>query len=169
MAGPLTNTRWETFAQERASNKSLEDAATAAGYRNGSRQGHLLMKNDKVAARVAELQRPAAEKAMITIEQLFSKFTEQGTFDPAVFENVGSLTDLKNMVDEPTRRLLVQGWRYDKQGRFILELVKKDAALDRIARHLSFYNDTVKLDVGDYASRLANARAKADAAAKPDG
>lgn len=63
----LKNARWERFAQERAKGKSQVEAYALAGYSgspaameaNASR----LIGKDKVAARVAELQDRAAEKA----------------------------------------------------------------------------------------------------------
>jgi hypothetical protein len=119
-----------------------------------------LLADPRVKARVAELLVPSVERVEVTIQSLIDTFVAQGTFDPVVFDGVGSLAELKAKVDEPTRRMRVKGWKYDRQGRFLLELIDKDTALDRLARHLSFYRDVLKVEVLDYATLLGHAEAQ---------
>ena len=165
---PLKNTRHEAFAQLIAQGVKQVDAYERAGYEGTA--GHCgqhasrLQAKPEVARRIVELQRPAVEKTVITIEQLFATFLDQGTYDPSIFDEVKSPEDLRQLVDESTRRLLVKGWKYDRQGRFLLDLVDKEKALDRIARHLSFYNDTLKVDVGDFDKMLEAAERASDEA-----
>lgn len=160
MAGPLANPRWEKFAQARARGLSQADAATEAGYKYNPSNAAQLNQKQQVLARIAELQAPAVRQTVITVQSLFDMMTTQGTYDPAIFEEVKSPSDLREMVPEEVRRLLIKGWKWDKQGRFMLELVDKERALDRLARHLAFYNDSLKLTTTDYSDLLAKAEAR---------
>ena len=161
---PLENAKQEAFARARAEGRTIHDANEAAGWSRTSSYGIKASRDPKILKRIAELQQPAIEKTVITIEQLFATFLDQGTYDPSIFDEVKSPEDLRHMVDESTRRLLVKGWKYDRQGRFLLDLVDKEKALDRIARHLSFYNDTLKVDVGDFDKMLEAAEQASDEA-----
>ena len=157
---PLNDPRAERYCQARAAGMSGVQAYAQAGYEGNPDAGSNVRQIERrahVQARIRYLTAEAIAPMRLNIETLFNHIQEQGTFDPVVFEGVKSLTDLKSKVDEPTRRLLVKGWKFDKYGNFILELVDKDVALDRIARHLSFYNDKVRVDMGTFGDTLARA------------
>jgi hypothetical protein len=136
---------------------SQDAAYEGAGYKPSRHNAHALNTKQHIVRRIQELQAPAAAKVMLTIEQLYETFLQQGTYDPAVFDEVKSPEDLRTKVDETTRRLLVKGWKYDRQGRMILDLVDKEKAMERIARHQSFFNDTLKVDMGNFGSLLERA------------
>lgn len=68
--GPLKNARQERFAQELAKGKSQVEAYAAAGYKPNESHASRAVTNGKLAARVAELKGRAAEKAVVTIENL---------------------------------------------------------------------------------------------------
>lgn len=157
MAGPLKNPKHEAFAQHLAKGEPAVRAFELAGYASSEKNASRLKNNDVVWARVMELQAPAVAKTMLTIEQLYEAFLKQGTYDPSVFDAVKSPEDLRHNVDETTRRLLVKGWKWDRQGRFMLDLVDKEKAMERIARHQSFFNDTLKVDMGSFGSLLDKA------------
>lgn len=70
MSGPLKNARHERFAQELAKGSSATAAYAAAGYEPSEQNASRLTRNDKVAARVAELKERAAEKAVVTVASL---------------------------------------------------------------------------------------------------
>jgi hypothetical protein len=72
---PLVSFRQERFAQELAMGRSQGEAYTLSGYRLstlGARDAcaSKLVRNHKVAARVAELQAEAAASTAVTIESL---------------------------------------------------------------------------------------------------
>lgn len=71
---PLPNTRHEKFALQLAEGKSATEAYGLAGYRprrqNASR---LMMSNDDIKSRVAELQECAVRRTEITVESLFDE------------------------------------------------------------------------------------------------
>lgn len=81
MTGPLKNARHERFAQERAKGKSVDAAYVDAGFRPHRGNAHRLSTNESVAARIAELQSRAAEKAVVTVENITErllKIAEKG-------------------------------------------------------------------------------------------
>ena len=80
MPGPLKNARHERFAQELAKGKSQADAYAAAGFKPSEPNASRLTRNDKVAARVAELKGKAAEKAVITAADIARQLDEDREF-----------------------------------------------------------------------------------------
>lgn len=153
---PLPCARREKLVQELASGKSIREAAAAAGYKRDTAAGQAF-KSEPVMARYRHLTGEGAKRAMVTIEGLFKRIAEQATFDPLELLDVRNPEDLQ-LVPEEVRRLLVKGWSWDRNGRFLLELVDKEKAIDRLARHLSFYNDTAKVEISSFSERLRRAQ-----------
>lgn len=86
----LQNARHERFAQELAKGKSQSEAYQLAGYEPSEPNASRLTRNDKVQARVAELQERAAANVMLTrewvLEQLVdnaAKAKAAGDFGPS--------------------------------------------------------------------------------------
>jgi phage terminase small subunit len=85
MPGPLKNARHERFAQELAKGKSQSEAYKSAGYSADGNSAEVnaarLLRNAKVSARVEELKGKAAERTVVTIENLTDrllKIAEKG-------------------------------------------------------------------------------------------
>lgn len=72
----LSNPRHERFAQELASGKPQSAAYEAAGYKPDEPNASRLTRNDKVRARVAELQTKAAVRAEITKADVLAMLIE---------------------------------------------------------------------------------------------
>lgn len=70
MPGPLKNARQERFAQELAKGCSQVEAYELAGYKPDRGAATRLSANVSVAGRVRELKERAAEKAVVTVENL---------------------------------------------------------------------------------------------------
>lgn len=66
----LTNPRHERFAQELAKGKSASEAYVAAGYKANDGNASTLKGNQKVEARVAEIQERGAIRAEVSIASL---------------------------------------------------------------------------------------------------
>jgi len=66
----LTNPKHERFAQELAKGKTQAEAYQAAGYAPSEPNASRLTSNDKVAARVAEIQERAAVRAEISVASI---------------------------------------------------------------------------------------------------
>lgn len=133
----------------------------AAGYAASSVNSNAMDRDPAVQGRIAVLIAPVAEQVAVTVQELMEMFVSQGTYDPIIFEGVESLTDLKEKVPEALRRILVKSWKWDKNDNFTLILVDKDTAMDRIARHLSFYRDVMRVETVDYGALLAKAEQSA--------
>lgn len=73
---PLSNARHERFAQELAKGKSQAEAYQSAGYEPSEPNASRLTRNDKVQARVAELQERAAIKTEVTAASLIEEAEE---------------------------------------------------------------------------------------------
>jgi phage terminase small subunit len=87
----LTNPRYERFAQELAKGETAEKAYANAGYKFNPGNASTLKKNQKVLARLAELQNRAAKRAEVTVESLIAEAEEvrkaafeAGQFSPAI-------------------------------------------------------------------------------------
>lgn len=95
----LSNQRHELFAQALAKGETQADAYAAAGYKPSEPNASRLTSNDKVRARVAELQEKAASRTVITVaaitERLLAIATkaEKGTEAPMLQAARASLMD----------------------------------------------------------------------------
>lgn len=80
MAGPLKNARHERFAQWRAKGKSVDEAYVKAGFKANRGNASRLNANEGVRARVLELQVRAAEKAIITADDIARQLDQDRQF-----------------------------------------------------------------------------------------
>lgn len=80
MSGPLKNERHERFAQELAKGALQKDAYATAGYRGGDNQASRLAADERVRARVAELQLRAAVRTEITVADIARQLDEDREF-----------------------------------------------------------------------------------------
>lgn len=76
----LENQRHERFAQEMAKGKSATEAYAKAGYRGDRTAASRLSTNVNVQARLSELQAKAAEKAVVTVEDIARQLDEDRAF-----------------------------------------------------------------------------------------
>lgn len=76
----LPNPRHEAFAQALAKGKTQVEAYAEAGYKPNESHASRLVSNGKVADRVAELQRSAAEETVFTIADMVRQVDEDRTF-----------------------------------------------------------------------------------------
>lgn len=72
----LKNAKHERFAQELAKGKSQSEAYEAAGYAPSEPNASRLTRNDKVRARLAELQERAAVRAELTLADIIDELEE---------------------------------------------------------------------------------------------
>jgi phage terminase small subunit len=72
----LSNSRHERFAQALASGKSQSEAYVAAGYKYDEPNASRLTRNDKIRARVTELQGNVAKRVEVTLESLLEEAEE---------------------------------------------------------------------------------------------
>ena len=72
----LANAKWERFAQGLAKGKTQAEAYADAGYKPSEPNASRLTSNDKVQARVAELQDIGSLRAEVTIASLIQEAAE---------------------------------------------------------------------------------------------
>ena len=75
----LANPRHERFAQELAKGKSQSEAYQSAGYEPSEPNASRLTRNDKVRARVAELQARAVENVLLSREWVLEQLVDNAT------------------------------------------------------------------------------------------
>jgi phage terminase small subunit len=80
MTGPLRNARHERFAQERAKGRSVDAAYAKAGFKPNRGNAARLNAIESVAARIAELQSRAAEKAVVTVDDIAKQLDQDRAF-----------------------------------------------------------------------------------------
>lgn len=66
----LKNPRHERFAQELAKGKTADEAYVIAGYKKNDGNAVRLKGNERILARVSDIQSLAADKTVVTIESL---------------------------------------------------------------------------------------------------
>lgn len=76
----LPNARHEAFAQALAKGKSATEAYTEAGYRGDRTAASRLSTNVNVQRRLAELQQRAAERTIVTVEDIAKQLDEDRQF-----------------------------------------------------------------------------------------
>lgn len=95
----LSNQRHELFAQALAKGETQADAYAAAGYKPSEPNASRLTSNDKVRARVAELQEKAASRTVITVASITERLlaiatkAEKGNEAPMLQAARASLMD----------------------------------------------------------------------------
>lgn len=76
----LPNARHERFAQELAKGKSASEAYVEAGYSANDGNAIRLKGNEKVQARVSEIQERAADRVVVTIDDIARQLDEDRAF-----------------------------------------------------------------------------------------
>lgn len=97
----LKNARHERFAQELASGKSIDAAYVAAGYSQNRGNSARLNADERVRARVTEIQIEGAEKASVTVARVLQELGHIG------------FSDLKRALDQDGNLLPPEMWPPD--------------------------------------------------------
>lgn len=95
----LTNPKHERFAQELAKGKSQSEAYTEAGYAPSEPNASRLTSNDKVRARVAEIQERGAIRAEITIASATEHLLRLATKAEAIGDPAGIQASRASVMD----------------------------------------------------------------------
>lgn len=76
----LDNPRHERFAQELAKGKTADEAYVLAGYEANRGNATRMNANESISGRIAELQNRAAERAVVTMEDISRQLDEDRDF-----------------------------------------------------------------------------------------
>ena len=74
--GPLSNGRWERFAQGLFEGLSADEAYVKAGYSENRGNASRLKANESIIARLSELQTQVAKKSEITVQSLLDELED---------------------------------------------------------------------------------------------
>jgi hypothetical protein len=80
----LDNARHEAFAHGLAKQKTADEAYAAAGFKPNRGNASRLKANESILARVAELQGKAAERTVVTVEDIARQLDEDRAFAESV-------------------------------------------------------------------------------------
>jgi phage terminase small subunit len=139
---PLT-AKQERFVAEYLIDSNATQAAKRAGYseRSANEQGCMLLAKPHIRAAVDAARAAQAERLRATADDVVLEITRLAMFDPAKLIDVKSPADIAAL-PEDVRRAIV-GWKWDKQGRFVIELAKQ-GALEMLGRHHGLFKDKVE-------------------------
>lgn len=134
----------ERFALEVATGKSQADAYRAAYrtcnmkidtiYESASR----LMADQRIATRVADIQRAAADRAELDASELMREIKRVALSDIGGIMHVDGRVKLPHELD-PSTRAAVASFKIDEYGRIEYKFWDKNSALDKAAKILGLY------------------------------
>jgi hypothetical protein len=137
----LSNSKWELFAQSVALGSSASEAYKAAGYKANDANACRLNGNDKVRARVIELQEAAASDKVLSLREA----QEFATL--IVRTAVGTVDEKSPLAQEVTRDILTGGADGEGEGVTIREKIKlpcKFKAMDFLAKTRDWFTPEKK-------------------------
>lgn len=121
----LPNPRHESFAQALAKGNSASEAYIAAGYKDSRSAASRLSTNVNIVARVAELQGEAAERAVLTVEDIARQLDEDRMF--ARENGAAAAAVSATMGKAKVLGLIVE--KHDHTGSINLNVLPEDADL----------------------------------------
>lgn len=140
------NPRQQKFVLEYLKCGEGRKAAIAAGYSasNAEFQASRLLALPKIKAHVTKKHAKLMDKLEVSVERVLKERARMAFYD------IGEVVD--HMVKEPKDiaklpedlRQAITGWKYDRQGRFVLQLSDKNPHLTAIEKHLGMYDDSEK-------------------------
>jgi len=141
----MLNPKQKAFVEHYLRNGgNATQAALAAGYseRTSHVQGHALLKNPKVAAELATRQGKAVAKLEATTDDIIAARVRRAFFDPGELaarmpRNPAEIAALPENV-----RRCIKGWKWDKQGNFIVEFADAESNLSALEKIQGMYRDS---------------------------
>lgn len=156
------------FVHEYLIDKNATQAAIRAGYslKTAYSIGHENLTKPEIRARLQEAMEKLANSLEITAERTLRERARLAYFDIGEIAraNPQKPEDIANLPRE--LRQAVAGWKWDKDGRFIVEFIDKSAHLTALDKHLGLYekDNLQKSGVADLSDeeldRLLTRRAK---------
>lgn len=135
---PLSNPKWEAFAQGLAKGKTADEAYSAAGYKPNRHNASRLKTTETISTRLIEIQEKAANRTQITLAKLTDMLLEDrqdarsaGQFAAAISadEKLGKLYGLfidrsinetvHYVVRAPEPAKTIEGWLEGRQAKQI--------------------------------------------------
>ena len=154
----LKNSRHEAFARAIVKGQAAGVAYMTAGYKRDDANALRLTRNDKVAARIAELKEAAADAAIMDRRETLQGLTLLARSNMLDYVGAhGQLLDISQLtrehgaaIHEVTYDTYMDGEEAREVKRVKLKLYDKRAALVDLGRHHGLFTDKheVKVDIG---------------------
>lgn len=145
----------EGFCTSFIANGECASAAYKANYnRNGDNRmmaklGHLMLKNPRIAARIAELKAVGLAAQAVTVERVIAEYAKIAFADSREFYDTdGNLIPIHRLGNDIAGALAGVDVFNMPDGKGITKKIKvwdKKGALDSLAKHLNMFTDKVEL------------------------
>ena len=128
-------------------------AAVRTGYseKTAKEQACRLLTNDHIIAAIADAMKQRGERTKITADRVLLEIERLAMFDPKDLTRITGPGDIENL-PEDVRRSIV-GWKWDKNGNFIVDFVK-EKALEMLGRHHGLFVDRQEITGKDGAALI---------------
>lgn len=148
--------RQTLFVLEYMKDQNASQAALRAGYKRRN-TGPQLYAKPHIKAMIAEEMERRKSVLRVAADRVLAELAMMAHWDPKDYTHIKTPEDIKKLPDMV--RNAVIGWEYDKDGQFKIKLSSKDAALEKLGRHLKLFTDKVELSGNlGLAERLKAAR-----------
>lgn len=136
------------FVKEYLVDLNATQAAIRAGYSEKTAQviGAENLSKPIIADAVKQLMEERGERTKITADRVLEEIEHMAMFDPADLIDIKSPEEIRDL-PEPIRRCIT-GWKWDKQGRFMLTFDKR-GSLEMLGRHHKLFTDKVDISNPD--------------------
>lgn len=157
-----------TFVDEYLKDLNSTQAAIRAGYsaRNAGKIGPELLGKTRIAAEIAARMAAREKRTEITQDRVLLEIARLALFDPRkLFKEDGSPKGITELDDDTAAAIagldvVATGNAETGVGQVMkIKIADKNAALEKLARHLGMYNDKLDVNVNlGLAERLARAK-----------
>lgn len=143
----LKNARHELFAQQLAMGKPAAEAYRLAGFRDNDGNAIRLKGNERVQARVLEIQAPALRRAEVTVERLAEELGHISLHDLSdVLETRGSKVFLRKKLGDLPKSVTaaISSIRSTKDG-IEVKFHDKLGAINLLGKHKGMFKENINL------------------------
>jgi len=137
------NDRQRAFCEEYLVDFNATRAAIRAGYspKAAPQQGWHLLNLPKVLKELDRLKGERRQRIEANQNNVVQELISLGLYDPADIAGaeIGAPADIARLPEHIRRA--ITGWKWDRDGRFVLELADKARALELLGKHLAMFVD----------------------------
>lgn len=130
------------FVKEYLVDLNATQAAIRAGYseNRADAMGHENLRKPEIAAAIQEAMDERGKRTGVTADRVLKEIERLAMFDPSDLIDVKGPDDIKSLPEDVRRA--ITGWKWDKQGNFIITMAKQ-GALEMLGRHHKLFTDKI--------------------------
>lgn len=142
------------FVKEYLVDLNATQAAIRAGYSKKTAQAISTENLSKplIAAEIHKAMEKRGHRTEITADRVLKEIERLALFDPKDLINVSCPADIAELPEDIRRA--ITGWKWDKQGNFIISMIKQ-GAVEMLGRHHKLFTDKIDLSNPDGSMRPA--------------